>query len=127
MNLNKWNYPKEVSDEFEIAWGLRNSGNDEKAIMKLLSLAEKYPNNPAFYGIIADIYWDMKDVKKAIEYFRKAVCVKPDSELASLGLFHTLWEKGEKEEALEEMKRYLSHYSSKKYDKILKGIVKEID
>ena len=40
--------------------------------------------------------------------FRRAVLLSPHSELASVGLFHTLWASGKHDAALKEMERFLA-------------------
>ena len=56
----------------------------------------------------------------AVHSFEKAVKLAPNSELASLGLFHTLLETGDKKGAIREMNRFCSLAYSKEYQTIAK-------
>jgi hypothetical protein len=48
----------------------------------------------------------------------------PESEKISLGLFHCLWGRGKQEEALEEMRRFLTSADSEEYRLILENLPK---
>ena len=63
-----------------------------------------------------------RGVEKAVAAFRRATELKPESETASLGLFHCLWEMGRKEEALDEIGRYLKIADCEDYRNILAEI-----
>src|ERR1044071_9320983 len=83
---------QEVGEIFEQGIRLRDSGRLREAIAKfyeILKLNTEY-NGPVF-GVLGNIYWDLNDYSNALTCYQKAVTLKPTSELASLGLFHTLW------------------------------------
>ena len=58
---------------------------------------------------------------KAIDLYKCAIKISPKSEHASLGLFHCLWDQGKTDEALEEMKRFMSISDSEDYREISKA------
>ena len=116
------NVPLEYEKMFEKAIGFRNKGMIDGSIKILLKLINNYKEYQYAYIILGDIYWDKNELLKSIKLFKKAIEISPSSEKASLCLFHVLWEKGDREEALDEMKRYLKNYTSEEYSKILKEI-----
>jgi tetratricopeptide (TPR) repeat protein len=105
---------------FKEAVKLRDSGKPEAAIDKLSEiLNENRKSNAAVLGIMGNIYWNLKDFSNAFECYQKAVKLSPKSELASLGLFHTLWDMGRERDAFEEAKRFLSLRESEEYLKLI--------
>jgi hypothetical protein len=60
------------------------------------------------YAVIAGIYKDKEDYQNARKYIAQAVALKPDYELASLGLYIALAELEEDGDAVMEMVRYLA-------------------
>ena len=65
---------------------------------------------------------ELRQPKNAIPYFKKATELSPQSEKASLGLFHSLWNLDRVNEALEEVKRFQTLSHSKDYDEIVAEI-----
>lgn len=59
------------------------------------------------------------DTQRQEQNFRLACGVAPRLELASLGLFHSLWNLGRNEEALQEAVRYVSLKDSDGYRELL--------
>lgn len=108
---------------FEEALKLRDSGQIEAAIEKLEEiLNENRRSDAAMFGTLGNIYWKSKDFPNASKCFRKAVKLSPQSELASLGLFHTLWDMGRERDAFEEAKRFLSIRDSEEYFKLVEEL-----
>lgn len=97
------------------AISLRDSGELSKALAILSTIVEKTPDLETLY-LIGDICWDMGQILEAISYFKKATQLSPDDELSSLALYHTLSESENFEEALNEMERYLTSFSSLEYE-----------
>ena len=65
--------------------------------------------------------WLMEDhFDEAIAAFHCAIRLAPKAEGVSLNLFHYLWRLGKKDEALEEVKRFMSIGDSKDYREIVK-------
>jgi predicted Zn-dependent protease len=110
---------------FESANQLRKSGDAESAIQVLRALVVDFPNQAAAYLIIGDILWDEGELPAATEAFRVATERFPKLEIASLGLFHTLWRQSKTDDAFEEMKRFQSVSHSKDYKEIVDEILQE--
>lgn len=100
---------------------LQNKGEISLAMDLLLDLANMYPHCKATFILLGNLYWGKDDLKQAQAYFRKAVELDPQWEIASLALYHTLWSNGLHEEALEEMKRFVQVGNSDEYDRILQA------
>jgi predicted Zn-dependent protease len=73
------------------------------------------PASASVHAFLADTLWDQGQLTRAIASFRKAVERAPKSEMASLGLFHTLLESDDREGAIAEMDRFLSLSDSEEY------------
>jgi len=72
-----------------------------------------------FNATLANTLKAVGDITPAIEHFREAVKLIPNSELYSLGLFHILWEQGRRDEAFDEMKRFTANADSIDYRTIV--------
>jgi len=98
--------PNEVKRRFESALALRDAGHKDQSCLILASLIDQYPDWSPPYSIKGGILFDLNRLKEAEECFRHAVRLKPQSEIASLCLFHALWAQSERESAMDEMKRF---------------------
>jgi len=78
--------------------------------------------SPAILAKLAYTYWEIGSLDDAIRTFRTAAMLAPASEAISLGLFHCLWEAGDRPRALEEAKRFTVHSNSEGYAEIMKQI-----
>ncbi len=58
-------------------------------------------------------------LEAAEEFSRTATTLSPRSELASIGMFHTLWDQKKRKEALEEVVRLVSMRDSDHYSELL--------
>jgi predicted Zn-dependent protease len=108
---------------FNTALKLRSRKNYEQAKELLLDLADENADSASVFGILGDVYWRLGSLPEAIQCFRRAVELSPTSELASLGLFHALWEAGQYRQAREEMKRFVSTSHSPEYARILGELI----
>ena len=100
----------------------KNKGDIGEAIRKAKLLADELPTDPAVCGVLASLYFQVDKFDESAVFFKKAVDLSPASEVASLGLFHSLWSIGKKEEALKEMRRYLEISESEEYKNLLSEI-----
>lgn len=110
--------PKEIEVPFNRALELRTEGKLGEAISILAKLAETHPI-AAVFGVMGDIHRQAGDIHNAIACFKQAVSLSPRSELASLNLFHSLLENRSVDDAITEMKRYLSVSRSEEYNRLL--------
>jgi tetratricopeptide (TPR) repeat protein len=102
---------------------LRSAHKYDEAKEILLALAEEYEDSAPVFGILGDVYWRLGLLNEAIPCFVRASELSPQSELASLGLFHCLWESGQTDLALDEMERFLSASHSAEYAKLLRDLI----
>ena len=118
---------KDISTEYnrlyKKAQSENNNGNYKYALEIATELLGKYPK---YYFVtkllLGSIYWNMNNLDEAINAFQEIVKKSPNNEKVSLCLFHVLWGKGLRFEALEEMKRFLTNNKSAEYTEILDGI-----
>jgi tetratricopeptide (TPR) repeat protein len=102
---------------------LKNQQDYAGAVRVLSALVRQYPKCAPAHGLLGSLYLlKLQQVKKAIACFKKTIKLAPKSEMASLGLFHSLWKVRKQTEALEEMKRFQTISHSKDYDEILAEI-----
>jgi tetratricopeptide (TPR) repeat protein len=97
---------------------------DNAAIAALESLIEQLlPSDTKLLAHshmqLGNIYDTLRKRAQREAHFRAAVEIAPTLQLASLGLFHTLYEQGRIEDALEEMLRLLRHRYSDMYAELL--------
>jgi predicted Zn-dependent protease len=98
------------------------AGRHAEAIALLNPLAAEYPKSAAVVGYLAGVYFGLNNYVKAEKSFRKASRLSPKSELASLGLFHSLWNLGRRREAFREMRRLLKVTDSEEYKMLLRDL-----
>ncbi len=101
---------------------LRKNGDYDAARHVLAGLQELWPESASIRVLHGDTLAKLGCIEEAESELAHAVELEPASETASLSLFHLLWERGKKVEALEEMKRYTHDYESDEYKDILKGL-----
>ena len=78
--------------------------------------------------LIGHIYYlGMADLDQAVTYYKKAIKAGPRAEGASLGLFHVLWKMNRENEALDEMRRFLSISNSQAYTELLNDMANELN
>lgn len=112
----------EVAQQFEHARQLREAGKLVEARDYLETIVAGGSESIAVFAVLASVHWEMQNLRDAISLFRRATELAPRNELASLGLFHTLWESGMHDAAFAEIKRLVSLRPSHEYQLMLKGI-----
>ena len=100
----------------------RDKSEYDDAIRILRALVKVKPESASVQGLLGDVYWRLGRLKQAVQSFKRATELAPKSELASLGLFHILWESGKMERAKAEMKRYLAIGNSREYDSMIPSL-----
>jgi tetratricopeptide (TPR) repeat protein len=111
----------------DLAIALRNRGDLEGACEKFSLLIEEFPDYPAPYVFKGGILLRLDLLDEATGCFRKAVELRPRAELASLGLFHSLYNNDKDLRAFEEIRRFiLSGGKSKYYDEFIAEAVDEV-
>ena len=110
-----------VTDEVNIdclfneAVTLIEKGDLNPAIELLSAIAEKQPAIDALLSL-GKCYKDLGKLTEAIYWFDRAVKEYPENELSSLSLFHALSNNEQNNEAINEMKRFLSIAHSDQYE-----------
>jgi len=90
------------------------------AVQLLSALTAEFPREAKLHGYLAAFLWRSGRFGEAIEPARLATVLTPQSERASLVLFHLLWKTGQRIEALDEMKRFLTGNTSGEYSRMIK-------
>jgi predicted Zn-dependent protease len=112
-------YSDEERGQFALAQE-RSRNNDLAGTIEILSrLVAGKPRAAMFNATLANSLKAVGDIPPAIEYFREAVKLVPNSEPYSLGLFHILWEQGRRNEAFDEMNRFMENGKSTDYRTII--------
>ena len=91
---------------FQNIFLLREKRQFRKALKLLDSLEFKYKDNKVIHGLYALIFYEAKDFKNSAIHYSKVVTIKPNSELASLGLYVSLVKLKKYRKALKELFRY---------------------
>lgn len=105
--------------DFARAADLADSGDFAQALHILNGLVLTSPTVLAFRLKVGYVLREMGKLSEAEAHFRKATELRPSHHLASLGLFHSLWEQGLEEDALREAKRFTAATGSSEYREIL--------
>ena len=107
---------------FDEALRLRDQGRLVEAEEAFLQLMGQYPENLGIVVVRAGILFDLERFHDAHTLFKAILDSRPDHELASRGLFHSLWKLGKHDEAFSEMKRFLSIADSDAYAELLSDL-----
>ena len=102
-----------------------NEGDFPAAIRAFKKAIRKSPRCSVAYWLLGGVYYSfLHDAFASLPYFKRAVKLSPKTEMASLGLFHALWDIDRIDDALEELKRFqlLTNWSSQDYLKIVNEI-----
>lgn len=92
----------------EQARSLAETGKNEEARMCLLELLKEDPNNHAALLMLGGSYFIDEKYSEAEMVFERLILMEPGEGKFSIALFNTLWKSGRTEEALEEIKRFMS-------------------
>ncbi|MGI8892049.1 MAG: tetratricopeptide repeat protein [Bacteroidia bacterium] len=79
-------------------------GKIDKAAEELLKLIEKYPDEPQFYGMLAELYQANDMHEKAIELYNKIEQLDPGNPFVNLSLAEHYRTKGEKAKSFTHLK-----------------------
>ena len=115
------------SDEiiFQKIFLLKEKSEFKKALKLLDTLEFKYKNNKVIHGLYALIFYEAKDFYNSSIHYSKVISIKPNSELASMGLYVSLIELGKHTKALKELFRYTEICEPKLYLVTIKELMEE--
>jgi predicted Zn-dependent protease len=117
----------ELAARFEAALALRDEGKLSESRQRLVELARDYPERWAVYLMLGHLEKRLGNLEGAGRGFRRATELKPEAEIASIGLFHVLYARGELAAAFDEMRRFRRiRRSSPRYDELIADIKNEI-
>jgi predicted Zn-dependent protease len=85
----------------------------------LSALVEEFPQSALAHGYLAWIFSHRNKHRPAIEHGRVAIQLAPTLERVSLLFFRVLWSAGERNEALNEVKRFTAIGHSDEYSRML--------
>jgi hypothetical protein len=105
---------------------LRNQDRRVEALALLRPHAKTLRQFAPAAGLVATLYFETHDYRNSARWFGRAVALAPRSERASLGLFHSLWEIGEYDQAFNEMRRFLGSSDSKEYSRLIRDLRAEL-
>lgn len=88
---------------------LSEAGNNESARLCLLELLKDEPNNQTALIMLGGTYFVSDMFTEAEMVFERLVLLAPDIGQVSIALFNTLWKMERREEALEEIRRFMQH------------------
>jgi tetratricopeptide (TPR) repeat protein len=118
-----------IEERFKNGIELRDNGNLKSAIEEFLFIVRDFRDHPKIgkvYTVLAGIYDDLGDAGNSLKYFKKATEANSSSELASLGLYLAYVKLGEDDEAVAELKRYLSENRADLYRETLEELLVDI-
>ena len=81
----------------------------DEARMCLLEILKEEPTNKTALIMLGGSYYNMEKYAEAEMVFERLILLEPGIGQFSIGLFNALWRMNRQEEALEEIKRFLSH------------------
>jgi len=118
-----------TDDEFKTlyaeAFCLKKAGKFVEARECLKRLALERPDYASVRGVLAGVLFELNEFEEAATEFRATSRLSPRSELASLGLFHSLLRIGDRAAAIAEMKRFTSLRESAEYASLLSEMREE--
>ena len=88
---------------------LVEAGNNENARLCLLEILKEDSNNQTALIMLGGTYFVTDMLREAEMVFERLVLLAPDVGQVSIALFNTLWKLERREEALEEIKRFVAH------------------
>lgn len=113
---------------FDEALRLRDTGEIAESMKRLEEIVDGFPKDHDERLIaahscaqLAGLHSDRGDQDACERWFRRALQIGPGFELASVGLFTTLWETERRIEALDELVRFLEKKDSPEYRRMLGG------
>jgi len=109
----------DIRPEFDEALRLRDAGKMAEAEAILSRLAERRPDVAAVHGMLGHVEEELGRINDAAVSYRRATELSPASELASISLFHALYELGDLDGAFDEMRRFRCRGPSPEYDQLI--------
>ena len=80
-------------------------GQVDKAFEEIEKLIETNPDEPKYYGLLADLYQNQGDSENALKYYRKIQEIDPDNGFVHFSLANYYLQQGNIEKSFEETKK----------------------
>ncbi len=116
------------------AHSLAEAGKNEEARICILELLKEDPNNYVALLILGGSYFVEEMYSESEMVFERLILMEPGEGKFSIALFNTLWNARRTEEALEEIRRFMSNVDRVKeratidqYMKITNSIAENLD
>jgi tetratricopeptide (TPR) repeat protein len=104
----------------DLAFELNQQGKNEESVAALSTIYKDIPaDDIGSLGIVGSLFREANELDKGLYCFQKAFEVDPNNPRVSLGLFHSLWRLERYDEALDELKRFLSVSESEEHNRVL--------
>lgn len=113
-------YPEKFKRSLESAFDYSRSDDYQSVIRVCSSLLEDDPVCKPVLILMAEALRKTGNTREALEHTKKSVGFHPQSELLSLLHFHALLDSQLKEQAIEEVRRFLHVKESPEYRTIIK-------
>jgi tetratricopeptide (TPR) repeat protein len=84
------------------------AGKKKEALAELEKLIQSNPNEPRYYGLLADYYLAEKDEVNALKYYNKILEIDPDNGFVMFSLASYYKNKGDKDKAWEYVRKGFS-------------------
>lgn len=97
-----------VEQKLHNARSLSEAGQHQDARICLLEVLKEEPDNQTALIMLGGAYFAMEKYSEAEMVFERLVLMGPGTGTFSIALFNALWKMGRVEEALEEIKRFMS-------------------
>ena len=97
-----------IEPDFNRATKLWHENRSVEAVEILRKLNDEFPDQTVIFATLGAIHFSKGDFVSSLTYFQKVVKLSPKSELASLGLFHSLIKHEQFDAALSEARRFIN-------------------
>ena len=118
-------FSKEEELIFQKFFLLKEKGQFRKALKVLDFLKSTHEASTVIFGLYGSIFYQLKDFKNSAINFSRVIAIKPNSELASLGLFQSLIHLGKDRKALKELFRFTEISEPKLYIVTIKELMED--
>lgn len=120
------NFSEKDKKYFQLFFNLREKSEYSKAISILKSLNQRIKNNSKITGLLGMAFYEIANYGSSRYYFKKTTILNKNSELASLGLYHSLCHLGKENLAFKELDRFISFNKPDKYIITIEELKKSI-
>ena len=127
MQKKNFKESKKYESQIKKVFDLKARSHFSKGIDLLKIMNNQFKNDKTILGLLGTLFYESKDYKNSSIYFKKALKANPNSELSSLGLFHSYFELGKINLALNEINRFIKENTPKLYQTTLQELRDNID